>query len=253
MRNRSGWSAVALSGILALGCGTTKAATTEGGEDVAVDTVAADASDGNGTDAATSDTATSDATADAAAGDASGATDATTGNDVPSGADTGAQACSDKPVTVSYTASAISTDSKLVATTWDAKGVSGGATYIKSIKQIQMAALTAAGPGSTPPCLHLDISLTFAAEPVVGKVYPIGIGADTANVDLNEFTGCDVGKMITWNALVAPKKAGSVKLTAWDGKMISVEFTGVLLPAATPGVGSFTLDGKYSTDCVKTQ
>ena len=162
-------------------------------------------------------------------------------------------ACSATPVSASYTATNISTGAKLTAATWQAKGIGGGATYVKSIKQITLAAVTGAGAGKTPPCLQMDISITFKAEPVVGTVYPIGLGADTANIDLNDFAGCDVGKMTTWNAAFAPKKAGSVKLTAWDTNKVSVEFSGVVLPESTPGSGTFTLDGAFSSDCVKVQ
>lgn len=162
-------------------------------------------------------------------------------------------ACPALPVSASYTATNVSAGAKLTAATWQAKGIGGGATYIKSIKQVTLAAVTGAGPGKTGPCMQLDISITFKADPVVGTVYPIGLGADTANVDLNDFEACDVGKMSTWNAAFAPKKAGSVKLTAWDTNKVSVEFSGVVLPESTPGTGTFTLDGTFSSDCVKVQ
>lgn len=235
---------------LAPGCGSSATTTSSTSTDTKVASDAGDggtsADTGSATDATKADTASADTSpADATAADTAAPADTATT------ADTATAACSTTPVSASYTATKVTDTTTLSALTWEATSLQGGATYVKALKQISMQALTGAGPGKTPPCLQLNISITLGGDPVVGTVYPIGIGANTANVDLNDFAGCDVGKMTTWSALAAPKKEGSVKLTEWDGSKVSVEFTGVLLPESKKGSGSFKLDGKFSSTCVK--
>lgn len=237
---------LAASAIAAAGCDSAAPATSPASGDAQAATDASDSA-GSGGDATIADVAS----ADTGGPDATAPVDAAGPTDAAATGDTTAGACSPTPVAASYTATKVSDTTTLTALNWEASALQGGATHIKALKQLSMQALTGVGPGKSAPCLQLNISITLAGDPVVGTVYPIGIGANTANVDLNDFAGCEVAKMTTWNALAAPKKEGSVKLTAWDGSKMSLEFNGVLLPESKKGSGSFKLDGKFSSTCVK--
>ena len=207
--------------------------------------VAAGTDAGAGQDAGGGQDAATTGDADASVETASGGSDATGAAD--------AGGCSLTPVSANYTATNVTGTKPLAATAWSATAVGGGATYTKLLKQVVLTALTGAGPGKTAPCVQLNVSLTLKGEPVAGQEYPVGLGADTANVDLTEFAGCSVTGSTNWNAAMVNPKAGKVKLVTWDGKSAAVTFDGVNLATGVKDAGTFTLAGGISTDCVKTQ